>query len=366
MSKPKRKCLEDYSFPSNYLTTSKEDVLDFLLNINPDTSGYLTKEIGFKKHFPDLYEDFQEFTFPQECDTWTFSHKLYHFMRDDLEFKLGICEECHKNRCDFDNFKVGYKRFCCTSCSSSNSHTIELKNQTIIKSYGSIESFNQIRLQHSIETNRKNHGVDIWTNRDKAEETFMDKYDSKSYMGTNEFRKKSREYYRTNFGCDTNSQIPNRSIIYADSFSKGAIKGFLTKKKNGTTTTSSVEQRLVKYLTDSKINFIHQYKSDLYPFACDFYFPDYDLYVEIQGHWSHGKHPFNSCSQNDIDTINKWEYKIANGHSQYEHAVHIWSKRDPLKRQTAKDNNLNYLEIFSTDLNECILQIQQKIKELDK
>lgn len=46
MSKPKKyNNLEDYLFPLNYSVESKADVLDFLLNINPDTSGYLTKEI---------------------------------------------------------------------------------------------------------------------------------------------------------------------------------------------------------------------------------------------------------------------------------------------------------------------------------
>ena len=33
----------------------------------------------------------------------------------------------------------------------------------------------------------------------------------------------------------------------------------------------------------------------------------------------------------------------------YKEALNIWSKRDPLKRETAKINKLNYLEIFYND-----------------
>lgn len=58
--------LNDYLFPSNYSIESKTDVLDFLLNINPDISGFLTREIGFKKYFPKLYQDFLNFHFIEE------------------------------------------------------------------------------------------------------------------------------------------------------------------------------------------------------------------------------------------------------------------------------------------------------------
>lgn len=39
---------------------------------------------------------------------------------------------------------------------------------------------------------------------------------------------------------------------------------------------------------------------------------------------------------------------------QYEKAINIWTVKDVLKRQTAKQNNLNYLEIFSIDLQKVI------------
>ena len=363
MSHPKlRNSLEDYCFPKEYLSTSKENVLDFLLNYNPDISGYLTKKIGFKKFFPELYNEFKQIVFPLECDLWTFTQKLYHFLHNDLDLHLGICNECKTNRCKFINFKNGYKQFCCNHCSSTNEETLNKKNKTISDKYGSFDEYNKVRLKHTIETNQKNHNTDFWTNRTKAEETFKNKYDSKSYMGTSEFRKKRISYYQTNYGCDNNSQIIGWSQKYIDSLKSGALKGYLTKKKNGTLTTSTVECKLKEKFNKLNINYIYQYRSIEYPFACDFYLPDYALYVEIQGHWSHGKHKFNNIDPNDIQILENWRRKNS---PQYNRAIEIWTHRDPLKRETAKNNNLNYLEIFSVNVDECLNQIITKIKELE-
>ena len=35
-------------------------------------------------------------------------------------------------------------------------------------------------------------------------------------------------------------------------------------------------------------------------------------------------------------------------------AIYVWCKRDIPKRTIVKQNNLNYLEIFSVKLDECI------------
>ena len=48
----------------------------------------------------------------------------------------------------------------------------------------------------------------------------------------------------------------------------------------------------------------------------------------------------------------------------YNSAIKIWSISDVEKRNTAKQNNLNYLEIFSCDLNECIQLFEQKVNNI--
>ena len=50
----------------------------------------------------------------------------------------------------------------------------------------------------------------------------------------------------------------------------------------------------------------------------------------------------------------KFGKKNLKNNVQYEKAINIWTVKDVLKRETAKQNNLNYLEIFSIDNVEVI------------
>ena len=84
--------------------------------------------------------------------------------------------------------------------------------------------------------------------------------------------------------------------------------------------------------------------------------------------WTHGKHPFNKNDENDIEIINNWKIK-SEASKFYKSAIQNWTITDPLKRKTAKDNKLNYLEIFPNDLykdkinnylNKLILKINIK------
>lgn len=100
-------------------------------------------------------------------------------------------------------------------------------------------------------------------------------------------------------------------------------------------------------------NISRQYKTKEYPFYCDFYIKPLNLYIEIQGYWAHGLHPFDKTNNDDIHKLEIWKEKSKNN-VQYEKAINIWTVKDVLKREIAKQNNLNYLEIFSIDLQKAI------------
>ena len=93
--------------------------------------------------------------------------------------------------------------------------------------------------------------------------------------------------------------------------------------------------------------------SEQYPFKCDFYIKKYDLYIEIQGTWHHGKHPFNENDVNDIKLLEKWKEESLIK-SQYKRAINIWVIKDPMKRKIVKDNKLNWIEVFSNESNDVI------------
>ena len=120
-------------------------------------------------------------------------------------------------------------------------------------------------------------------------------------------------------------------------------KGIATKRKNKTFNTSKPEQIILQLLKKKFENIEYQYISKLYPFACDFYIPKIDLYIEYQGIWTHGKKPYKG-TQEDLIKVKFWESK---NNKFYRDAINVWTKRDPLKRKTAKENKLNWLEFFN-------------------
>ena len=46
-------------------------------------------------------------------------------------------------------------------------------------------------------------------------------------------------------------------------------------------------------------------------------------------------------------------------------AIRVWSKSDPLKRQTAKENGLNWIEVFSMDVEVVIKEFINIITNLN-
>ena len=98
-----------------------------------------------------------------------------------------------------------------------------------------------------------------------------------------------------------------------------------------------------------------QYKSEKYPFNCDFYIKTQDLYIECNFSWTHGGHWFNESNKNDLTILNKWKEK-AKKSNYYKNAIKNWTKRDLEKLAIAKENNLNYLVFWKyTDVKSYII-----------
>ena len=125
-----------------------------------------------------------------------------------------------------------------------------------------------------------------------------------------------------------------------------------TKQRNKTFNTSKPEQ-LVKEELNKKFNFVyHQYKSTSYPFVCDFYIKDLDLYIECNFHWTHGNYnhkvygPFNPNNPEHQTLLSIWKSKDSN---YFRKAIKVWTISDPEKLRIAKKNNLNYLVFYTLE-----------------
>ena len=92
-----------------------------------------------------------------------------------------------------------------------------------------------------------------------------------------------------------------------------------------------------------------QYNADSrYPFECDFYIKSLDLFIELNLHWSHGNHPFNCESEEDVKKLKIWREK-AKTSDFYKNAIETWTVRDVRKIQMAQKNNLNYKVYYTED-----------------
>ena len=241
-------------------------------------------------------------------------------------------------------------------------HPFQSKNiqnkvkQTCLEKYGAEQPFQSDIIKDKIkETNLEKYGVEkpfqSQIIRDKSRQTCLDKYGvvypQKDYSIRN---KMSRSHLSQEVQNKTKQTCLERYGVENPSQSQEILNKINnTKHQNHTFSSSQIETEFATYLDSESIKYIRQYRSKEYPFNCDFYLPKYDLYIEIQGTWMHGIHPFNT--ESDRDTLESWKSK---NKKSYDNAIETWTIRDVKKREVAKQNQLNYLEIFSNDIDEVV------------
>lgn len=123
-----------------------------------------------------------------------------------------------------------------------------------------------------------------------------------------------------------------------------------TKRKNGTFATSFAEdalyELLVGYAAQHGMTVIRQYRDEeRYPFAVDFYIPERDLFIELNGSWSHGRHWYEADREMDQKTVKTWRKKGEKS-QYYRNALEVWTERDVRKREAACGAQLNYVTLW--------------------
>lgn len=237
--------------------------------------------------------------------------------------------------------------------------------------------------QKIIETNLKRYGVAHYNNSEQAMQTLVKnnlmRYGVAYSFQQEDVRKKSLQtcmerYGNPLFNNPEQNKITCLERYGVDHYSKTEEWKFMmfqrkeeilnkineTKRLHGTFNTSNIEEQFEEYLTKNNIEHIRQYKSEKYPFRCDFYFPEHDLYIEVQASWTHGGHPFDDTNIKDQQKLLIWSSKNTDF---YRNAIDTWSVRDVQKRTTAKNNHLNYLEVFTNNIEELIYEYKRAIKQ---
>lgn len=236
---------------------------------------------------------------------------------------------------------VSCSTFCCFECGIKYRNEQNIK--TCLKKYGVKNAFQKKDIRKKALKGTKSKKC-----LEKRKKTCLKKYGCENPSQSENIKTKKEQTCLKNYGV---SSVLKVKEIHALCCTKEAKqKGYLTKKKNNSFNSSQLENKIKELLLQKFNDTKHQYRSEEYPFNCDFYIPSLNLYIEIQGSWVHGYRPYKGTVE-DLKIIEKWQEKAKNS-NYYKQAVFVWTNRDPLKRQTAKDNNLNWIEFFS--LNEFL------------
>jgi len=206
--------------------------------------------------------------------------------------------------------------------------------------------------------NEKEYGVTyVWQREDvkeKRKEKLIEKYGTTNLYNVPEIKEKINKTVQSKH----NEIISNRNKTLKEKYGIENVGGLLrlpeiqekinnTKKKNHTFNSSKVEEKSYQLLCSRFNNNVkYQYKSNIYPFVCDFYIPVIDAYIECNYHWTHGGHLFNENSKEDKEKLEFWKSKNS---KYYDNAIHTWTIRDVNKHNIALENKLNYFVFYSYD-----------------
>lgn len=335
---------------------TKIEVFNYLNSVI-DKSGNLKKIGGFRKHFPELYNEFIHVQFPDEMKDLSFKQKLWHFLNDI--YIIPVCKICG-NPVSFMSSRGcwGYHTYCSGQCAMRDEEIKEKLNNTKFIKYGDYKYNNSEKQKETVLKRDKS----VWEEINvKSHNTRQSKNGGKYF--SNESIQKMKNTTKERYGEELFVRTNKFLEIIQNKHDEIQEKQYITKSKNNSFNKSGIEEKFNNYLIEKNINYIRQYKSELYPYSCDFYFPDYNLYLEIQGHWTHGKHPFDRTCPDDIDKLNLWKSKNTKF---YKQAIHVWTELDVKKREIAHNNHLNYLEIFSDRIDVVIFRFEQWLEEYGK
>lgn len=348
----------------------------------------LFREEYMIKHFPEFVQ------FLKEKYPMVSLYKEMVYLHIHMMDEPPVCPTCGHYK-KYRNSPAGYGEYCDRKCVNKNM-VVNKTRATKRAKYGD-ENYNNHK--KSMETNIERYGVECTLRapkiHEKTKKTNLERYGvdnpfkskdiqqkiimgkrSTSELQHQKIKEKRRKTNIERYGVDN----PMKSSSIHDKFKSTMMKRYgveyamlseelnkkcsqsitdahdagkytITHRKNNTFCTSTIEEQFASYLDDNHVEYTRQYRSLSYPFDCDFYIPQYDLYLEIQGTWTHGGHPFDSTNDADNDIVKKWSSKKS---KYYRQAIYVWTELDPRKRKKAVESQINYLEIFSIDINEVI------------
>lgn len=204
---------------------------------------------------------------------------------------------------------------------------------------------------NNVEQNKKTklirYGQETYNNREKSKNSCMERYGVSNPSKSPDVRVKISNALQGHYTSESTKKKISDACIGRPVTQETVEKGNATKRRNKSFNTSKAEENLYLQLCEEYgvQDVERNYSDSRYPFKCDFYIKSIDLFIELNRHWTHGKHPYNSDSANDQKILLEWKEK-AKYSKFYQQAIYVWTVLDVHKIQVAKENNLNYKLIY--------------------
>ena len=207
--------------------------------------------------------------------------------------------------------------------------------KTCLSKYG-FEYYGQTDEARKAQSERMKNNLDSVLSKTRA--SMLKLYGVKYSWESAALRSKMQATMLQRYGASCYAQ----SDVYKQNVDVIQSKINATKRKNGTFNTSGIEERI----KDLGI-FESQYNKDArYPYLCDFYDKDRDLFIEVNASWTHGHHWYDA--EKDVDVCKKWKEK-SNESQYYTCALDVFTNHDVDKRNTALSNDLNYVTLWDSN-----------------
>ena len=229
----------------------------------------------------------------------------------------------------------------------------EKVKQTCLKKYGTISTTQCKEIRDKIKQScLEKYGVDnpakLEENKEKVKQTCLKKYGGLAPICDpnikNQIKQTCLEKYGVdNYGKSLKHKINMSTIMSSDEMQEHRYN---VMTKNHSFNTSKPEEELYLYIKEKFPSVKRQYKDKLrYPYNCDFYIPELDYFIELQGYYTHNTHPYNPNSISDQVLVERYKERYGPKCQ----AITIWTLKDPEKRDCAKRNHLNFKEIWNLE-----------------
>ena len=237
-------------------------------------------------------------------------------------------------------------------CANNDINKQNKAKNTFLKKYGVDNPLKSKIIKQKMINTRLNT-PNFWENIViKRQQTCLKKYGVISYTQTNEFIIKFKETCLKKYGFDNptktesvKQKIKNTCLEKYNCINGGmSSKAIKTFKQHKSFNSSKAEKQLYDMIKNIYENTKYQYTSESYPYMCDYFIPELNLYIEYQGSMFHNMHLYKNNDEDNIQ-LNKFKIK-AQTHLRYKSLIEQWTIRDVKKYNIACNNKLNYLLIY--------------------